>query len=407
MGVLPVAVLSAQNEISMPTEKGTITLVCEDVINNGAFSILEGSIRNDTPNELTSLVFEVAAYDQNGIDVRMCDAFNTGSRCEFHISTSLQPGQSVRVIPGIFYPSRVISKKRHITKVEWRVTTVQFVPLPAPDPELAFTPNDGDIVVWDITFIPDTHPMLSFRLANHTSFLGSDSTPGLGSTIRIRLNVDGLCEGKPTQWISDDWLRPHNFKYYKATFIQRTVGSGTDCEVPSFKGQLTLDADAALSNSYQFSLPLRVDVVGKPNGSNVLVFHVKDRIPQLIAQQAADKLAADAAKAEQDARDAAEAARRAQEEQRAAEVQAKKDAADAARRKRLAAEQKRKQAELDARIAKERADNEARAAEERRKIRAACSTIYQNTADTKLKDLTVKEEQQVRACQALGLYPPQ
>src|ERR1035438_10879252 len=91
MGVLPVAVLSAQNEISMPTEKGTITLVCEDVINNGAFSILEGSIRNDTPNELTSLVFEVAAYDQNGIDVRMCDAFNTGSRCEFHISTSLQP----------------------------------------------------------------------------------------------------------------------------------------------------------------------------------------------------------------------------------------------------------------------------------------------------------------------------
>jgi hypothetical protein len=91
----------------------------------------------------------------------------------------------------------------------------------------------------------------------------------------------------------------------------------------------------------------------------------------------------------------------------AKEVQAKKDAADAARRKRLAAEHKRKQAELDARIAKERADEEARTVEERRKIRAACSTIYQNTADTKLKDLTVKEDQQVRACQALGLYPPQ
>jgi hypothetical protein len=91
----------------------------------------------------------------------------------------------------------------------------------------------------------------------------------------------------------------------------------------------------------------------------------------------------------------------------AKEVQAKKDAADAARRKRLAAEHKRKQAELDARIAKERADEEARTVEERRKIRAACSTIYQNTADMKLKDLTVKEDQQVRACQALGLYPPQ
>jgi hypothetical protein len=170
---------------------------------------------------------------------------------------------------------------------------------------------------------------------------------------------------------------------------------------------LTLDANAALSNSYQFSLPLRVDVIGEPNGPNVLVFHVKDRIPQIVAQQAADKLAADTAKAEQDAKDAAEAARRAQEEQRAAEAQAKKDAAEAARRKRLAAEQKRKQAELDARIAKERADEEAKAAEERRKIRLACSTIYQSTADKKLKDLTVKEEQQVRACQALGLYPPQ
>jgi hypothetical protein len=42
-----------------------------------------------------------------------------------------------------------------------------------------------------------------------------------------------------------------------------------------------------------------------------------------------------------------------------------------------------------------------------RNIRAACSAIYQNTADKKTRDLTVKEEQQVRNCQALGLYPPQ
>jgi hypothetical protein len=409
IGLFPLVGLSAQDDIPMPTDKGNITLLYDGIITNGTFSTLQGRIRNDTPNELTSLVFEVVAYDQNGVDLRICDPFNAGSRCEFQISTPLQTGQAVRIEPGIFYPSRPIPRKRHISRIDFRVVTVQFVPLPivTRDPQPFFTPNDGDVVVWDITFIPDTHPMLSFRLANHTPFLGSDSTPGLGSTIRIRLNVDGLCEGKPTQWISDDWLRPHNFKYYKATFIQRTVGSGVDCEVRSFKGQLTLDANAALSNSYQFSLPLRVDVIGEPNGPNVLVFHVKDRIPQIVAQQAADKLAADTAKAEQDAKDAAEAARRAQEEQRAAEAQAKKDAAEAARRKRLAAEQKRKQAELDARIAKERADEEAKAAEERRKIRLACSTIYQSTADKKLKDLTVKEEQQVRACQALGLYPPQ
>jgi hypothetical protein len=86
--------------------------------------------------------------------------------------------------------------------------------------------------------------------------------------------------------------------------------------------------------------------------------------------------------------------------------EATKEAADAARRKRLAAEQKRKQAEADARYATMQAEKEGKAAEERRKIRAACSAIYQTTADTKLKDLTVKEEQQVRACQALNLYPP-
>lgn len=78
-----------------------------------------------------------------------------------------------------------------------------------------------------------------------------------------------------------------------------------------------------------------------------------------------------------------------------AEAQAKKDAAEAARQKRLAAEQKKKNAEQDARNA-----------EERRNLRANCTTIYQNTIDKKVRDLTVREEEQVRECQVLGLYPP-
>jgi hypothetical protein len=306
-----------------------------------------------------------------------------------------------------------------MSNIAFRVVAIQFVPLPiiTPDAQLPFTPNDGDIVVWEITFIPDTHPMLSFRLANHTPYLGSDATPGsggtIGGTIRITLNVYGLCEGKPTQWVSDDWLRPHNFKYYKTVLISTSQASGGNCEVRSFKGQLALDADAALSSSYQFSLPLRVDAVGEPNGSNVLVFHVKDRIPQIIAQQAADKLAADAAKAvadaakaETDAKDAAEAAVRAQEQRRAAETQAKTAAAEAARRKKLAAEQKKKDA--DARVEEYKANltREANAAEERKRLHAACTAIYQSTIDKKIKDLTVREEQQVRACQALDMYTP-
>ena len=38
--------------------------------------------------------------------------------------------------------------------------------------------------------------------------------------------------------------------------------------------------------------------------------------------------------------------------------------------------------------------------------RAACSSAYRNTANRKLGDLTVKELQQVQACQTLGMYPP-
>ena len=103
--------------------------------------------------------------------------------------------------------------------------------------------------------------------------------------------------------------------------------------------------------------------------------------------------------------DAAQAKMDAAEAQ--AKAQAKKDEAEAARRKRLAAEQKKKDAELNTRIANDRAEEDAKAADERRKIRAACTVIYQNTIDKKVKDLTVREEQQVRACQVSGLYPPQ
>ena len=75
-------------------------------------------------------------------------------------------------------------------------------------------------------------------------------------------------------------------------------------------------------------------------------------------------------------------------------IQAKRDA-EAVRAKRLAAEAK-----------KARSAQDAKDAAGRQKIRAACTAIYQSTIDKKVKDLTVREEEQVRACQALDLYPP-
>ncbi|HEY4359375.1 MAG TPA: hypothetical protein VGN17_00300 [Bryobacteraceae bacterium] len=68
--------------------------------------------------------------------------------------------------------------------------------------------------------------------------------------------------------------------------------------------------------------------------------------------------------------------------------------------------QKQLTAERNARLAKQKAEDDAKAAEEQRKTRAACGVIYQNTIDKKIRDLTVREEQQVRACQTLNLYPP-
>ena len=101
-----------------------------------------------------------------------------------------------------------------------------------------------------------------------------------------------------------------------------------------------------------------------------------------------EKQRADAAAAEFE-RERVAAKEQAERDRIAAEKQAKEDAAEAARQKRLAAERKKEQAEEDA-----------QKAEEQRKVRAACGVIYQNTADKKIGDLTVREEQQVRECQA-------
>ena len=64
IGLFPLVGLSAQNELSMPTDKGNITVLYDGIITNGTFSTLQGRIRNDTPNDITSLVFEVVAYDR-------------------------------------------------------------------------------------------------------------------------------------------------------------------------------------------------------------------------------------------------------------------------------------------------------------------------------------------------------
>ena len=65
----------------------------------------------------------------------------------------------------------------------------------------------------------------------------------------------------------------------------------------------------------------------------------------------------------------------------------------------LTAESKKVKAAQDA--AKANAERRAKA-----ELRARCAAVYEATIDKKMSDLTVREEEQVRACRTLGLYPP-
>jgi hypothetical protein len=213
-------------------------------------------------------------------------------------------------------------------------------------------------------------PELAFKLKNQTS--------SLWRTLRLQFDIGGLCDGEPRQWTlpvdtSLGWDADHQLvKEYTDTVIS-LVGKVDGCKTEIIKASLLLAENSKT----------RIDGV---TGERV---DLEKQLQELKAKREA------------------EAAAQAEKERKTAEAQAKKDAAEAARRKRLAAEQKLKQAEADARYAKMKAEEYAKAAEERRKLRAACTVIYQNTVDKKVKDLTVREEQQVRTCQALGLYQPQ
>lgn len=233
--------------------------------------------------------------------------------------------------------------------------------------------GDGNVLIRDAKFIQvfksgDPMANLSITLINQTS--------SSWDTLKMQLDVGGFCNGEPRQWTilintSLGWdanRQVLNRKTYEDEIgtwgISRLIAGS-----PNVKGCKTAEL-------FRFSL-----LLAENSKTHIELPPVK---VDLTTQLQELKVKQEAAAAERLAKREAEDA-----------LRAKADAAEAARQKRLAAEQKKKNAEQDARNA-----------EERRKLRANCATIYQNTIDTKVKDLTVREEEQVRACQVLGLYPP-
>jgi hypothetical protein len=83
------------------------------------------------------------------------------------------------------------------------------------------------------------------------------------------------------------------------------------------------------------------------------------------------------------------------------------DEANAAKQK---AEQEAREAKLhateNARAARLRAMIAAQERETRDRQRVACRTMHQNTSNKKVSELTVKESREIRACDSLGIYPP-
>jgi hypothetical protein len=223
-------------------------------------------------------------------------------------------------------------------------------------------------------------PELALKITNQTS------SPWV--TLKLQFNIGGLCNGEPRQWTlpvatSLGWMEDRHLVKEYTDYVIPLVGKVDRCKAEVVTARL-LVAENSKTHIDGVSGE-RVDLE-----KQLQVLKTK-RDAEAAAQAEADRKAAEA----QATKDAAEA-----------EQKAKRDATETARQKRLAAERKQKEAEDATRRAKINAEEDAKAAEERRKIRAACTTVYQNTIDKKVKDLTVREEQQVRACQTLDLYPP-
>jgi hypothetical protein len=177
--------------------------------------------------------------------------------------------------------------------------------------------------------------------------------------------------------------------------------TGARCEIPENQVQgieaatflpVVLDSvDFGLSDSWQAEAEAKAKA--------------KIRADEAAARAAADNIKVAAARHEawekevgieekkQAAADAAAAKRKATADAAAAKRKATADAA-AAKRK----------ATADAAAAERKATTDAAKAAEWAKLKAACAAIYRATVDMKVSDLTVRETEQVQACQVLGLY---
>jgi len=225
-------------------------------------------------------------------------------------------------------------------------------------------------------------PRLSFTAVNQTR------TPW--AAIVLRFDIGALCNGEARQWaqtvrFSLGWAPDSTISRQIADLNIPLVDHVAGCRTEMLEARLL---------SAQTGAPIR-DISG-PSGD------IPDFAPQLheiqTVREAEATKEAERQRAEAEAQAKTDAAEAEQEKIEEA-ARSKKEAAEAQRRKRLAAEKKKQDADKAAALARY---EEAQAA----RVRTTCADLYSKTSNKKLSDLTVKEDQGIRACQALQLYPP-
>jgi hypothetical protein len=123
--VLIAHVAFGQKEIPMPTEKGNVTLLMQN-LSPGQYgnATLEGSIRNDTPFKIEFLQFELVGYNASNVDIKAC---GTITGCWFHVFDAIEPGRSVRIRrPGEEIILRSSLKPNEIARTEFRVLEMSY-----------------------------------------------------------------------------------------------------------------------------------------------------------------------------------------------------------------------------------------------------------------------------------------
>jgi hypothetical protein len=267
--------------------------------------------------------------------------------------------------------------------------------------------DGGTVVIQDAKFIRLDHfgdfvPELSFVIVNRTSS---------GWSLKLQFDVSGSCGGVRREWSMPTTLALVN-KALSVTHKDSVIplfGKVDGCHSDSIAAKLVVAENAVVR--IDGATGERIDLKAKREAERLArEAEIADRAERIrvVAQAQAEKEAAEA----ETKRLAVEAeakneAAEAEAKRLAAEAEAKNAAVAAAKRKRLMAEQKKMDAEQHALNLKRIAALEAEIVIEFQRARAVCEESYRNTSDKKLKDLTVKEAEQIRRCQSADMYPPQ